>query len=123
MKGLNFIFILMGFIFTGVGLVGVVIPVLPTTPFIILASLCFARGSDRFHRWLKETNVYKNYAEDFIRERSMTFKRKAKLMIISDLMLAFPLIKINNPYSRILIICIIICKYWYFIFKIKTKKE
>lgn len=107
----------------GIGMVGVVLPVLPTTPFLLLASFCFVKGSERFDRWFRETKIYKSYAEDFINDRSMTFKRKAQLMFLSDFMLAFPLIKLDSLYMRIFIILVIISKYWYFIFRIKTKKE
>ena len=123
MKLINILFILLGLIFTGIGMIGVLVPVLPTTPFLILASYCFVRGSDKFHNWLKATKVYKDYAEDSVRDRSMTFKRKAKLMFISDTMLAFPLIKLDNIYVKLFIIAVIVVKYWYFIFIIKTKKE
>lgn len=123
MRLLNFLLVLIGIFFMGVGILGMLIPVLPTTPFLLLASFCFIKGSDRFHLWFKNTKLYKNYAEDFINDRSMTFKRKAKIMALSDFMLIFPLIKLDNLYIRLFIILIIISKYWYFIFMIKTKRE
>ncbi|TJX13060.1 DUF454 domain-containing protein [Tissierella creatinini] len=123
MRLINIILMTAGLLFTGIGMVGVVIPVLPTTPFLILASVCFMRSSEKFDKWLRETKIYKDYAEDFLRDGSMTFTRKAKIMFISDLMLLFPLIKLESIYLRIFILCIIVLKYWYFIFKIKTKKE
>ena len=100
MKLINILLIVVGLLFTGIGMVGVLIPVLPTTPFLILASICFMRSSDKFDKWLRETKIYKDYAEDYVRDGSMTFKRKAKLMFISDMMLLFPLIKLD-----ILILC------------------
>lgn len=122
MKVTNLLFIIVGFICFGVGAIGVVLPVLPTTPFLILASMCFMKGSHRFDRWLKETQIYKNYAADYVRDRSMTFKRKAKLMFISDAMLLYPLIKLDFP-LKLIIVAVIASKYWFFIFRIKTKKE
>lgn len=57
----------LGIIFTGIGLIGVVIPGLPTTPLMILAAACFAKSSQRFYNWIINNRMFgehvKNYRE------------------------------------------------------------
>ena len=57
----------LGMIFTGIGLIGVVIPGLPTTPLMILAAACFAKSSQRFYDWIINNRMFgehvKNYRE------------------------------------------------------------
>ena len=47
-----------GFIALGLGILGIPLPLLPTTPFLLLAALCFARGSERWHNWLMDHPVF-----------------------------------------------------------------
>ena len=116
----KYFYITLGFIALGLGLVGVILPILPTTPFLLLTSFCFAKGSDRFHVWFTNTNIYKKHLESFVKERAMTLKQKVVLLSFVNFMLAFPLILVDVLPMRITIIVLIIIKLYYFIFKVKT---
>lgn len=116
-------YILVGIISVLLGSIGVVLPVLPTTPFLLLASFCFARGSERFNRWFKETSLYKKHLDSFVRERAMTLKQKITILAFADFMLMFPLILLDSLHLRIFLIALIMFKFYYFTFRIKTIKE
>ena len=114
------IFVIVGFISLLLGIMGTVLPILPTVPFLLLASYCFARGSNKFEVWFKSSKIYKKYLENFILNKSMTLKQKIYISTFADIMIAFPLVILNNLYIKLFLIIVIIFKYYYFIFKIKT---
>ncbi|WP_208435569.1 YbaN family protein [Bartonella phoceensis] len=49
---------IVGWIMVGLGIVGVMLPILPTVPFLLVASWCFARSSPHFHRWLNNHRIF-----------------------------------------------------------------
>lgn len=55
-----------GSLFVAVGAVGVVVPVLPTTPFLLLAAACYIRSSPRFYRWLLGNRILGRYIRDYL---------------------------------------------------------
>ena len=117
------LFVIAGFTALGFGIVGIILPVLPTTPFLLLASYCFVKGSETFDKWFKGTKIYKKHLENFVNTRAMTLKQKWTLLLVADFMMIVPLIILDNIYAKIFIVCVILFKFYYFFFKIKTVKE
>ena len=116
----KYLYITEGLISLVLGSIGVVLPVLPTTPFLLLSSYCFAKGSERFNNWFINTKLYKNNLESFVEKREMTLKQKICILAFADFMMMFPLIILDNIHIKIFLIVLICYKYYYFIFKIKT---
>lgn len=112
-----------GTIFLGIGLVGIVLPVLPTTPFLLLTLYFYTKGSKKFHDWFIKTGIYKKYLEDFVQNRAMTRKQKWTLLLFVDFMLVFPLVIIDSIYMRVAIGLLIILKYLYFFTQVKTIRK
>lgn len=114
------VLIILGFISMGIGIVGIVTPILPTTPFLLLASFFFAKGSKRFHDWFISTKIYKKYLESFVQSKAMTLKNKLTILLPVSCMLIITFIFVNNLYARLVLVILFIGKYLYFFTQIKT---
>ena len=66
-----------GFALLGLGAVGVVLPVLPTTPFVLLAAVCFSAGDPNMYTRLQSNRVFGPYIENYRTRRGITRLRKA----------------------------------------------
>lgn len=121
-KIIKYTYIVIGFISLVLGLIGVILPILPTTPFLLLTSYCFVKGSERFDNWFKNTKIYKKHLESFVQNKAMTLKQKITILLFADFMLAFPLFILDSIHAKILIIAVAFCKYYYFFFRIETIK-
>lgn len=117
---LRVIWIILGFAALAAGSVGVVLPVLPTTPFLLLASFCFAKGSARFHKWFTGTEIYKKHLDSFVRERAMTLKTKLCILLPASAMLILAAVLMQSVPGRIFIAFLILFKYIYFFTRIRT---
>lgn len=62
--------------------IGVLMPVLPTTPFLLLAAACFDRSSPRFHRWLLSSKLFGPLIENWQRERYIEQRSKRVALIV-----------------------------------------
>lgn|GEM_PF-3519934 len=71
--------ILLGFFFVGLGIVGIFLPLFPTTPFLLLAAALFARSSPRFYRWLLNNRWLGSYMKNY---RGETFPLKQRYFLL-----------------------------------------
>ena len=72
-------YIAAGFVCVGLGLAGIPLPLLPTTPFLLLAAFCFSRGSDRWHQWLMTHPTLSPYILAFSEKRGLTRGQKQRI--------------------------------------------
>ncbi|MDQ7773578.1 MAG: YbaN family protein [Elusimicrobiales bacterium] len=75
----------LGVFFVALGALGAALPVLPTTPFLLLAAWCFARSSGRLHRWLHENRFFGEYLRRYRSGEGIPLR--AKIISISLLWL------------------------------------
>lgn len=116
----KFIYNILGIIFFGLGALGAFLPVLPTVPFLLLASYFFTRGSKRFENWFKSTSLYKEHLENFVEKKAMTRKEKMTILIPVTVILILAFVFTPLIYGRIVILLSLVIKDIYFYTQIKT---
>ena len=119
-------FVVLGCVSLALAVIGVVLPILPTVPFLALAAFCFAKSSDRLNNWLINTKFYQNNLADFKAGKGMTVKTKVRILATVTLVMAIGLIAMLM--KGIIVGSIILSVVWlghiyYFGFKVKTREE
>lgn len=74
---MRWMFIALGSLLVGVGVLGVILPLLPHTIFFLLAAACYARGSERAHTWLMTNRLFGRYLRNYSEQRGATPATKA----------------------------------------------
>ncbi len=89
-----------GFAALALGALGVVLPVLPTTPFVLLAAACFARGSTRFHDWLLANRVAGPLIREWNQYRAMPRRAKRFAYVLMALSFGSSIWWMESPWHR-----------------------
>lgn len=117
MKKILYIFI--GCISLGLGIIGVILPILPTFPFVLLAAFCFAKSSERLDGWFKNTKLYR---ENNIKN-GMTKQAKIRIMCSVTILMSIGFIMMGLKgivVGNIVLLIVWIFHMAYFIFGVKT---
>lgn len=120
------LYILLGCLGVGLGALGVVLPVLPTVPFLMLAAFCFARSSEKLDRWFRSTKLYEENLKDFVAGKGMTKKTKIRIMVTVTLLMSigFVVMGIRGIVSGCIVLaCVWVFHIVYFVFGVRTYHE
>jgi len=112
-----------GSVFVGLGILGIFLPVLPTTPFLLLAAACYARSSPRFYCWLLNNRWFGTYIDNYRRKKGMPLKVKLLTVCLMWLTLILSLIFAVQSFILGLILVILVLGVSIHILRIKTLKQ
>lgn len=110
----------LGLLFFGLGALGAFLPVLPTTPFLLLASFFFLRSSTKLNAWFCSTKLYKRYLSNYAEKREMTLRSKLMLMAPGIIVMAVCLFLFPQWWVKVIMALFIALEIWYFATRIKT---
>ena len=91
-----------GFLLVGLAALGIFLPLLPTTPLLLLAATCFANSSEKWHRWLREHRIFgpiiRNWHENRCIPRRAKITAVISILIFGTYAVGFA---IKNPYLQV----------------------
>lgn len=118
------LYIILGCIGVGFGAAGAVLALLPAFPFLMLAAFCFARSSEKLDNWFRNTKLYKNNLESFVKGQGMTWKTKIRIMILVTILMSVGFIMMDQvPIGRIVLGLVWLFHIVYFTFGVKNYKK
>lgn len=101
---IRFLFNVIGIVAVVLGLIGIFLPLLPTTPFLLLAFACFMRGSPRMANWMLNNRIFGSYLQDFHSNRGITVKTKVYAISVLWVSLTISAWFMPLPWARFLLL-------------------
>jgi uncharacterized membrane protein YbaN (DUF454 family) len=97
---------IIGSLSLGLAILGIFLPLLPTTPFLLLASACYLRGSERLHRWLMNNRVLGEYIRNFQERRGIPLRAKVVTIALLWASVLFSIYKVEILALEFLLVAI-----------------
>jgi len=103
---IKWVLIFAGIFFVGLGIIGIFLPLLPTTPLLLLAAACFARSSERFYNWLLNNRLLGNYIKNYREGRGVPLKAKVFTISLLWITIIFSAFFVSNLIVRVILFLI-----------------
>ena len=114
--------IVAGTFFLGLGILGIILPILPTTPFLLLSAACYSRSSDRFYKWLMGNRWFGKYISNYRTGKGISVKIKIVSIIMLWITISFSVFFIvTHPILRFILFIIAILVTMYLLLIKNTK--
>lgn len=97
-----------GTIFAAIGLIGIFLPLLPTTPFLLLAAYCFNKGDGKLKRWFENNSTINTYITNYREKKGMTLRAKMNSLFILWFTIGVSMYLIDNIYIRIVLVIVLV---------------
>ena len=97
-----------GTVFVGLGIAGAILPLLPATPFFLLASACYVRGSDRLYDWLMNHRMFGAYIRNFQSGAGVPRRAKIVMVIMLWASITYSMIAVDITAVRIVMVAVLI---------------
>ncbi len=117
--------VVIGFASLFLGIIGIAVPLLPTTPFLLLSAACFLRGSDRLYQWLMNNRLFGSYIRNYQEHKAIPLKAKILAISLLWITILYSIIFIlESVYIRILLVAIAVAVTLHILhFKTLDKKQ
>ncbi len=116
------ILIIIGWLAVVLATLGVVLPLLPTTPFLLLAAWCFARSSPRFHHWLLYRSWFGGHLRHWQKHRALPPGTKPKALIFIVITFSVSLYLVNILWVRLFLL-VMMCALLIFMWRMPVVDE
>lgn len=104
---------IIGWLSLALGVIGVVVPLLPTTPFLLLAAACFAKSSKRVADRLRSSKLYQFYVGDFAETRTIARSKKKHIILQVAMLMALSIVFCPVKWVKISLGLLTICMSMY----------
>lgn len=105
---IKIVLIAAGTISLGIGIIGIVLPLLPTTPFLLLTAACYARSSVRFYNWLLNNKMFGNFIRNYREGKGIPVRVKVLSISLLWLAIMYSCFAVSDLIVRIVLILIAI---------------
>lgn len=103
---IRILFNIIGTLAVVLGLIGIFVPLLPTTPFLLLASACYMRGSPRMAHWMVSNRLFGRYLNDFQTNQGIPMKTKIVALTVMWISLSISAYVVPLPWVRPILLLI-----------------